>query len=83
MWHERRKQGPDIMRVGERPPVEGASITVRLRPAERAKLEELQAHYGLDVSDMIRTSIDVTHRTLTALQAIHGKAPGGRTDGSG
>ena len=60
------------LRVGDRPPVEGHTVSVRLRPADRAKLEELQAHYGLDVSETLRTCLAVAHKALTALQAIHG-----------
>lgn len=61
------------LRTAERPPVESVSLTVRLKPADRAKLEELADHYGLDFSETMRTCLDVTHRTLTALLAEQAK----------
>lgn len=71
--HRGKPCGPHQLKTADRPPIEGQTVSVRLKPTDRAKLEELQAHYGLDLSETLRTCVDVTHRTLTALLAEQAK----------
>lgn len=50
------------MKRAERPPVGNLSISLRLAPLERARLEELAAFYRQNIAATFRQAIESLHR---------------------
>jgi hypothetical protein len=53
-------------RQAERPPVTNLVISLRLRPRERAEIEELANFYGHSVADTIRLAVTALHTATFA-----------------